>query len=689
MNLIFKRRTPRTTKGLAMKSSARFVWMPLICLPLVWVASCLIPSAPSSPGMEAVGDCVLPKSAVKAMHERADIDWPTPRCRQKAGELLSRMSLKDKIAQMVQPDRAALQRELDLASLGIGSVLAGGSSDPTGGNSARSWADMIGRIHGISLKNDHRIPVLFGVDAVHGHNNVVNAVIFPHNIGLGCTRNPALVERVGRITALELVATGADWTFAPVMAAARDERWGRTYEAFGETPELAAELGAAMIRGLQGNVLGEGDAPVLACAKHYAGDGGTRGGRDRGNTEGAPGDIAKVHLNQFRSAVAAGVGSIMASYSSVNTVKMHCHGPLLTDTLKQEMGFNGFVVSDWEAIDKLPGRRYKEQVASAINGGIDMIMAPRSYEGFIGTVAALVPDDIPEARIDDAAGRILSIKCELGMLDSGYLAPDGSRADALDRGLLAEVGSREHRAVARQAVRESLVLLKNQGGVLPLEKDLSRIHVAGKNADDLGYQCGGWTISWQGTGGDITAGTTVLDAIRNKVSPTGQGPEVTYSLDGGGAEGARVGIAVIGEKPYAEINGDRKDLRLKDEDLEVVNRLKAAGLPVVVILISGRPMILDEVLDKADALVAAWLPGTEGDGIADVLFGDYPPKGRLSHSWPRNMDQIPINVGDSDYDPLFPYGFGLIYDEAPAKKADDSSTSDPAEKKPMTDAGVI
>jgi beta-glucosidase len=621
---------------------------------------CLLPPGAVSLEIEEVGECIPPKSTVVPMHTREDIDWPTKACRQRVSKLMAEMSLEEKIGQMVQPDRGQLRNDFDLGTYHIGSVLNGGDSDPPGGNDLMSWAKMVAIGHQRSLDSKHRIPSLYAVDAVHGHNNVRDTVIFPHNIGLGCTRNPELMERVGRAAAEEIAATGIDWTLAPVLAAARDERWGRTYEAFGETPELAAELGAAMIRGLQGDRLGEGNPSVLACAKHFAGDGGTTNGIDRGNAEGEMAVLKQIHAVQYKAAVAAGVGSVMASYSRVNTIKMHCHGPLLTDTLKGEYGFNGFVVSDWEAVEKLPGG-FKAQVAAAVNAGIDMVMAPKSYTGLINAIEKQVPDTIPAERVDDAVGRILSVKCELGMLDPGYFPRDGAGNLTFNEALLNQVGSRAHREVARQAVRESLVLLKNENRVLPLAKNLKKIVVAGRNADDLGHQCGGWTISWQGSTGAITRGTTILKAIKNAISPTGQGTEVVYSEGGSGAEDADVGVVVIGEGPYAELNGDRRDLTLGEEDLEAVRTVKAAGIPVVVILISGRPMILESALDDADAFIAAWLPGTEGDGVADVLFGDHPPAGKLGHSWPRNMEQIPINVGDAEYDPLFPYGYGLTF----------------------------
>ena len=620
---------------------------------------CLMPQGPVTPEMADVGDCIPPETRVVPMHTRSDIDWPTAACRAKVTGLMAKMSLREKIGQMVQPDRSQLRDEADLGADDIGSVLSGGSTDPNRGNDLQSWTDYVAVGHRRSLENDLGIPALYAVDAVHGHNNVQGAVIFPHNIGLGCTRNPSLVERIGRVTAEEVAATGVDWTFAPVIAAARDERWGRTYEAFGETPELGAELGAAMIRGLQGERLGKGAPSVLACAKHFAGDGGTVGGIDRGNTEGDMATIRKLHIDQYKAAIEAGVGTVMASYSRINTVKMHCYGPLLTDTLKGEFGFNGFVVSDWEAVERLPGN-FKAQLASAVNAGIDMVMAPKSYTAVIDAIEGMTGDEIPAARVADAVGRILSVKCELGMLAPDYFKRDSAGNILADKTLLEKVGSKEHREVARQAVRESLVLLKNENDLLPLRKDLQKIVVAGRNADDLGHQCGGWTISWQGSTGAVTQGTTVRKAIQKVLSPTSQGAEVVFSENGSAAQPGDIAVAVIGEAPYAEGNGDRKDLTVSKEDRDTVRKLKEQGARVITVLISGRPMILDSVLDDSDAILAAWLPGTEGDGIADILFGAS-PTGKLPHSWPRSMAQIPINIGDKAYDPLFPYGFGLTY----------------------------
>jgi beta-glucosidase len=499
---------------------------------------------------------------------------------------------------------------------------------------------MYDRYQGIALQTRLRIPIVYGVDAVHGHNNVRGAVIFPHNVGLGCTRDPGLVERVARATAEEVAATGIDWTFSPCVAVARDERWGRTYESFGETPELAMEMGAAAVRGYQ--------PAILACPKHYLADGGTEGGRDQGDARIDEATLRAIHLPAYRAAVAAGAATVMASFSSWNGQKMHGNRHLLTDVLKGELGFQGFLVSDWAGIDQLPGD-YASDVETAVNAGIDMVMVPGRYAEFLSTLKALVQQGrVPESRIDDAVRRILRKKVEAGLFERPYA----------DRTLLAQVGSDAHRQVAREAVRRSLVLLKNEGRVLPLSKMARRVHVAGRNADDLGNQCGGWTITWQGSSGAITTGTTLLQAIRAAVLG---GAEVTYSRDGSGAAGAEAGVVVIGETPYAEGVGDRSDLSLAAEDVAAVRAVQSARVPTVVVLVSGRPLILGEVERLADAIVAAWLPGTEGAGVADVLFGDHAPAGRLNHSWPRSMSQVPINVGDAGYDPLFPYGHGLTY----------------------------
>jgi beta-glucosidase len=577
----------------------------------------------------------------------------------KVKALLAQMTLDEKIGQMTQPEQDGLKDPADLENLFVGSVLSGGSSDPKEGNSLQAWTNLYNRIQEHSAKTRLKIPILYGVDALHGHNNVIGAVIFPHNVGLGCTRNPALVEKIGKITAEEIRATGIQWTFAPCVTVPQDIRWGRTYEGFSEDPRIVAELGEAAVRGLQGPDLANPLA-VLACAKHYIGDGGTtwgsvrrqnREGMDQGDTRVDEATLRKIHLPGYIAAIRAGVGTIMPSYSTWNGVKCSASKRLMTEILKQELGFEGFLISDYNAVDQL-NPNFKEAVATTINAGMDMVMEPTRYREYFTDLKALVGEGrVPMSRIDDAVTRILRVKFAMGMMD-------GKKPPLADPALQKSFGSAEHREVARQAVRESIVLLKNERKVLPLSRKAARIHVAGKSADDIGIQCGGWTIDWQGKAGPTTTGTTILAAIQKAVD---KNTKVTYSKDGAGAAGANFAVLVIGEMPYAEMNGDHADLSLPKEDLAAYQNLKSAGIPVAVVLISGRPMIVNDVLNGADAFLAAWLPGTEGQGVADVLFGDYKPTGKLAFSWPRSMSQLPLNIHSANYDPLFKVGYGLRY----------------------------
>ena len=583
-----------------------------------------------------------------------------------ARELLNQMTLEEKVGQMTQAEQdAAMKEPTDIQTYALGSLLSGGSSDPKAGNSLGAWTDLYDRVQTLALKSRLAVPILYGIDAVHGHNNVIGATVFPHNVGLGCTRNPSLVERAARVTAEEVRATGINWTFAPCVTVPRDERWGRTYEGFGESPDLARDLGAAAVRGFQGSDLSD-PLSILACAKHYVGDGGTSmstggidqnngGGKrllDQGDTRVSEQELRRIHMQGYVSTVRAGVGSIMPSYSSWNGTKMSAHKYLMTDVLKGELKFDGFLISDYNAIDQIT-KDYKQAIETSINAGMDMVMVPTKYREFHTLLVQLVREGrVPQSRIDDAVMRILRVKVAMGLTERG-------RSVLADRRLHRTFGSAEHRAVARECVRQSLVLLKNQRRALPLRKGAARIHVAGKSADDIGNQCGGWTIDWQGKSGDVTTGgTTILQAVRNAVS---RRTRVTFSKDGSGARGADVGVVVVGETPYAEGVGDRPELSLDAGDAAAIDRMKEAGIPVVVVLISGRPLIINDALAKADAFVAAWLPGTEGQGVADVLFGDYRPTGKLSFTWPRTNEQIPINAGDRRYDPLFPYGFGLTF----------------------------
>ena len=498
--------------------------------------------------------------------------------------------------------------------------------------------------------------MIFGVDAVHGFSNIAGTVIFPHNIGMGATGDPALTEKAARVTAIEMAGTGIKWTFAPCVAVARDERWGRTYESYGETPDLATALGAAAIKGFQGAELKNSDS-VIACAKHYLGDGGTLygtgivGGNDQGDAGMTEDELRRIHLPPYFEAVKNGVRTIMVSHSGWNGQKLHGQEYLLTKVLKEELGFTGFVVSDWKSFLQLPGT-YEEQIAAAINAGIDMMMVVDSYQLFINTTKKLVDNGkIPLSRIDDAVRRILKVKFELGLLNR----------PKINHKLLESIGSEAHREVARECVRKSVVLLKNDSRTLPLSKNLNRILVAGKTADDLGYQCGGWTITWHGGTGNTTIGTTILQGIRNAVSPE---TVVTYDRNGNSDHEADLAIVVVGETPYAETKGDivgTKTLHLDETDQKTIEDVKKLGIPMVIVLISGRPMIITEELNQSKAFIAAWLPGTEGQGVADILFGDYSPSGKLPCSWPKDMDQIPVNIGDAEYDPLFEYGYGLSY----------------------------
>lgn len=577
----------------------------------------------------------------------------------KVDALMKKMTLEEKIGQMMQVDYEAIKTSPeDIISLNLGSILWGGNSEIID-LSPKGWAACYDSLQRLSEKQRLKIPIIFGIDAVHGHNNVMGAVIFPHNVGLGATRNAELVEKVGMVTAAEMKGTGIQWDFAPCVAVARNERWGRTYESFGEDPVLVKELGAAYLRGMQGANLSDKNS-ALACVKHYVGDGGTTNGKDQGNTEVDEATLRAIHLPGYVEAISSGAKSIMASYNSWNGNKLHGHKYLMTDVLKGELQFTGFIVSDWAGIDQL-SPNFKYAIEQSINAGLDMVMLPNgrgkknSYQDFARLLKELVKEKkIEMNRIDDAVRRILLVKYEMGLFDNRYT----------DKELTETIGSAEHRSVAREAVRQSMVLLKNNNNILPLSKNAARLHVAGSGANDIGMQCGGWTIDWQGKKGNVTpGGTTIFEGIKNTVS---KNAKVSFSVDGSGADSTDIGIVVVGEEPYAEMFGDRADLALSATDAAVIDRMKAKGIPVVVVLLSGRPMIINSSLEKSDAFVAAWLPGTEGQGIADVLFGDYVPTGKLPHSWPKSMNQIPINIGDKEYDPLFPFGYGLTY---PAEKA--------------------
>jgi beta-glucosidase len=630
-------------------------WLAAIMLALVQVA-CQQSTVPVRDSNSTVEIEEVPyKDLQRPMEERVE-------------DLLGRMTLEEKIGQMTLVEKNSINfRPEDITDLAIGALLSGGGGYPTD-NSPEGWLEMVNGFQEYALQTRLGIPLLYGVDAVHGHNNVIGAVIFPHNIGLGATRNPELVEQIGRATAESVSATGITWNYAPTVAVPQDIRWGRTYEGYSENSELVAELGTAYLRGLQGDDLSSADT-VLTTPKHYLGDGGTAFGTstqeimkpyllDQGDTQVDEQTLRTVHLPPYETAITAGARSIMASFSSWNGTKVHADHFLLTDLLKEELGFTGFVVSDWGAIDQIDPDYY-QAVVTAINAGIDLNMVPYDYRRFGRTLHEAVENgDVSHERIDDAVRRILRVKFELGLFEYPFA----------DEESLVKVGSEEHRDLAREAVSQSLVLLKNEGGVLPISEDTTAVFVGGQAADDIGIQSGGWTIEWQGQEGDITAGTTILEAIQ---STAPEGTVVYFDSKGlldsvQAAEGSElepdVCFGVVGERPYAEGVGDSAELALPADDLNVLENLQADCPTLVVILLSGRPLIITNLIEEWDGLVAAWLPGTEGQGVADVLFGHQPFTGKLPYTWPRSIDQLPFNfnqMGTGDNVPLFPFGYGL------------------------------
>ncbi|MFF2429190.1 glycoside hydrolase family 3 protein [Streptomyces mirabilis] len=581
--------------------------------------------------------------------------------KKRVADLVSRMSLEEKAGQMTQAERGALTAQGDIATYDLGSLLSGGGSTPTP-NTPEAWAKMIDAFQLRAQATRFQIPLIYGVDAVHGHNNLTGATIMPHNIGIGAARDPQLAERTGAVTAAEVRATGIPWDFAPCLCVTRDERWGRSYESFGEDPALVESM-ETMIRGLQGAANGKDlkhNDKVLATAKHFVGDGGTEYGSsttgsytiDQGVTKVTRQQLEAVHLAPYQTAVDRGIGSVMPSYSSLDVlgdgqgpVKMHARADMINGVLKDRMGFDGFVISDWQAIDQIPGD-YASDVRTSINAGLDMIMVPYAYKDFRTTLVDEVrAGRVSEARVNDAVSRILTQKFKLGLFEKPYADTSGA----------AQIGSAGHRAVAREAAAKSQVLLKNATGVLPLKKS-QKVYVAGSNADDLGNQTGGWTITWQGASGKHTDGTTILQGMRNA------GGDVTYSKDASApTSGYDVGVVVVGETPYAEGVGDvgnGNDLALTPADQAAVDKVCAA-MKCAVLIVSGRPQLIGDRLGEIDALVASWLPGTEGDGVADVLYGKRAFTGQLPVTWPKSETQLPINVGDASYDPQFPYGWGL------------------------------
>uniref|UniRef100_A0ACD5WB65 Uncharacterized protein n=1 Tax=Avena sativa TaxID=4498 RepID=A0ACD5WB65_AVESA len=579
-------------------------------------------------------------------------------------DLLGRMTLAEKIGQMTQIERENATAEA-MSKYFIGSVLSAGGSAPAPQASPEAWASMVNEMQKGALSTRLGIPMIYGIDALHGHNNAYRATIFPHNIGLGATRDPMLVKRIGEATALEVRATGISYVFAPCIAVCRDPRWGRCYESYSEDPKVVQSM-TTLISGLQGDAPSDytgrpyvgGSKKVAACAKHYVGDGGTYMGINGNNTVIDTHGLMSIHMPAYYNSIIRGVSTIMVSYSSWNGEKMHANHFLITDFLKNKLKFRGFVITDYQGIDQLtspPHLNYSYSVQAGVGAGIDMVMVPFAYTEFIDELTSQVKNNIiPMSRIDDAVYRILRVKFTMGLFEDPFADPS----------LAGELGKQEHRELAREAVRKSLVLLKNGKSsytpLLPLPKKAGRILVAGSHADNLGNQCGGWTITWQGEpGNNNTAGTTILSAIKSTVDPNTQ---VVYAEnpDSSAVEAGKYdyAIVVVGEPPYAESAGDNLNLTIPEPGLAVIQTV-CKSVKCVVVLISGRPLVVEPYIGDMDAFVAAWLPGSEGQGVADVLFGDYGFTGKLPRTWFRSVEQLPMNVGDEHYDPLFPFGFGL------------------------------
>jgi beta-glucosidase len=619
------------------------------------------------------------ESSSKTVHwPRTESGIPRdPQIEARIDSLLSQMKLEHKVGQMVQPDIRSVTPE-QVRTFRLGSILNGGGAWPANKkhSSLSDWVALADRYYDASMDTSAgapAIPILWGTDAVHGHNNVVGATLFPHNIGLGAMHDPDLMERIGEATASEVAASGIDWTFAPTVAVVRDDRWGRTYESYSEDPEIVKAYAGRIVRGLQG-IAGQptflDGSRVLATAKHFIGDGGTTNGVDRGDTQVSEQELLDIHAQGYVSSLNAGVQTIMASYSSWQGLKMHGQRYLLTDVLRTQLGFDGLVVSDWDGVDEVQGCS-RDKCAQAINAGIDLIMVPDQWQSFIAnTLASVRSGEIPETRIDEAVRRILRVKFRDGLFDKGR---PSSRQLANQKEL---IGAPEHRAVARQAVRESLVLLKNNGALLPLRRN-ARVLVAGAGADDISKQAGGWSITWQGTdntNADYPGATSIFAGIEAAVREGGG--TVVLSKDGSFSSRPDVAVVVFGESPYAEWFGNVKTLDYQGpdgSDERLLRKLKQAGIPVVAVLLTGRPLWINPELDAADAFVVAWLPGSEGAGVADVLLRNnagavnYDFVGKLSFSWPRAPDQFAVNRHDSTYDPQFPYGFGLTYGDRQAE----------------------
>jgi beta-glucosidase len=588
-----------------------------------------------------------------------------PKIEKRIDDLLQRMTVEEKVGQVVQPEWKSIT-PAEVTQYHIGTIENGGGAIP-GGNkhsSVQDWVNLIEPYYDASVdpaRNRVIIPVIWASDAVHGHNNVYGATLFPHNVGLGAAHDPDLIRRIGEVTAAEVRSTGIDWSFAPTIAVVRDDRWGRSYESYSEDPKIVAQYAAAMVAGLEGSGSTFLDKDhVISTAKHFLGDGSTDGGRDQGDSLASEADLIRLQAPGYTQAIDAGTQSIMASYNSWHGVKMHANKALMTDVLKGQMGFDGFIMGDWNAHGQIPGCTNGD-CAEAFNAGLDIFNAPQDWKALHGNLVREVNEGtISKARLDDAVRRILRVKIRMGVFDEP--APN-QRPDTYT-----PIGTPAHRAVARQAVRESLVLLKNDG-VLPIKPN-ANVLIAGDGADSIAMQAGGWTLSWQGADNgpnDFPGATSIFAGLKAQIDAAGG--QALFSPDGTTAQKPDVAIVVFGETPYAEFMGDQKDVALHHdnaESLALIKKLRAQGIPVVAVMLSGRPLYVNPQINAANAFVEAWLPGSEGAGVADVLTGKHDFTGKLSFSWPKRPDQTPLNVGDANYDPQLAYGFGLSY-AAPAQ----------------------
>ncbi|MFY8274773.1 glycoside hydrolase family 3 protein [Pseudoalteromonas sp. SSDWG2] len=611
-----------------------------------------------------------PKQAAQTLWPKIENDVATLNdVESRVTEIMATMTLEQKIAQMIQPEIRDITVE-DMRKYGFGSYLNGGGAFPNNDKHAKveDWVALAEKMYQASIDDSldgSTIPTMWGTDAVHGHNNVIGATLFPHNIGLGAANNPELIEKIAQVTATEVLATGIDWIFAPTVAAVRDDRWGRTYEGYSEDPEIIKDYSYAIVKGLQGEpgegFLGEGK--VISTVKHFVGDGGTVGGDDQGDNVSSEEELFNIHAQGYVGGLNAGAQSVMASFNSWHGEKIHGNKYLLNDVLKERMGFDGFVVGDWNGHGQVAGCS-NESCPQSINAGLDIFMVPGDWKSlYDNTLAQVKSGEIAQSRIDDAVRRILRVKVRAGLFEKA------SPANRLHAAKSELIGKDEHREVARQAVRESLVLLKNSAQLLPLKPN-TNVLVAGDGADNIGKQSGGWSITWQGTNNentDFPGGTSIWDGIEAQVNAAGG--SATLSEDGSFEQKPDVAIVVFGEDPYAEGHGDRANLEYQagdKRDLALLKSLKDQGIPVVAVFISGRPMWVNPEINASDAFVAAWLPGSEGLAVADVLFTDangevqHDFTGRLSYSWPKTPTQI-VNRGDDNYDPLLAYGFGLSY----------------------------